>query len=181
MEKSEKVANKLAQHGINAHIDESSPKMVSWINSGVEHWIFESDITENAESLAWFQSSDNDDHLLVVCKDDIEFRWVPKTYNPAFGCTCIYIDWHKNNVVFVYREKHDIYICTTDGTNITHRNFHGENIYIGDELIAYSGYKDTQSENVNILALPELNHLECVSTNEAQERGINPIFYEDYM
>jgi len=61
-----KVIEKLRAEEVNAKVDGSDFKEIFWIKDDVRYFIYECDIAIANDSLAWLQSSDGDDHLLVV-------------------------------------------------------------------------------------------------------------------
>ena len=176
----QRVVEKIQAKGFKTKIDETEPKEIYWAVNGVKYFIYEPNIAAHGTSLAWFQSSDNDDHLLVVCENGSEFEWIPETYNPAFGCDCIYIGWRNKHLVFIYLEKHDIYICVVSDSEVKHINFHGENLFVGDDKVTYSSFGDVRKDIVNLISLPNIDESSSIDFKEAEKRGIKPIFYQEY-
>lgn len=48
-------------------------------------------------------------------------NWVITSYNPYFDCFPCYFHWHKDSVVLIYSEKHNIYgvVATREGIKAT--------------------------------------------------------------
>lgn len=174
-----KVVKALKADGIYAKVEGNDFKELYWLIDDIRHFIYESDISENGESLAWLQSSDEDDHLLVMYKSGLKFTWKPKTYNPVFGCECIYIGWREDLLLFIYLEKHDIYICTILEDKVNTCNFHGEDIFVGKSVVAYSSYKDRRDGVVKVILANDLNEIETTDIEQAEKRGIKPIYYQE--
>ncbi len=176
-----KVVEKLAEEGISSEVEGNDFNEVCWNLNGVKYYVCQSDIAEEGNYLAWLQSSEGDDHLLVVYENGEKFTWEPETYNPAFGCSCIYIGWRKGFLVLVYLEKHDIYICTISDGVVRSYNFHGEEIFIGEDVVSYSSYRDERNRKVKVISLTTLEKKEVIDVAEAKKRGIKPQCYQEYM
>ena len=94
---------------------------VSYTTSdGFENEVVGGAATEDQRRLAWVECRSKD----VGQYWDVEFRlkatvdgeptidWAVETYNPYFGCHVGYLAWWGEQVVMVYREKHDTIVCS---------------------------------------------------------------------
>ncbi|MFM9951862.1 MAG: hypothetical protein ACKV1O_28280 [Saprospiraceae bacterium] len=142
--------------------------------NGDECSIYEENIAIETDKIAWFQSSKRDNHLLKIYECGIEFVWIPFTYNPVFGCRCLLIEWYKNHLLFIYQEKHDIYICTVINKTVKHFNFHGEEIERKGDIISYETYTNKLPDKVRLVKIPELVELEPINKSEAEKIGLLP-------
>lgn len=101
--------------------------------------------------------------------------WIVETYNPFFGCRVGYMAWHDDQIVVVYREKHDTYACSlgVDGSI--------ERIEITDQWLATPEgivYRSETPDFVDGLGFPDLRKLPAMTAAEAQAAGILPPEYE---
>jgi hypothetical protein len=143
--------------------------------NGDECSIFEDNIATDNFRVAWFQSSQRDNHILRVYENSNEFTWTPITYNPVFGCNCILLEWYKNHLIFIYQEKHDIYICSIKDFVVKHFNFHGEEIERKNDIISYDTYMNKLNDKVRLIKIPELEELEAIDKVEAEKEGLLPM------
>ena len=148
--------------------------------NGDEYEIYEPDIAISKNGTAWFQTSRGDDHKLIVYCDSNRFEWVPHTYNPVFGCECIYLGWRDKFLLYIYLEKHDIYICTIQNKEVKHIHFNGEHLFVGEDFVTYGSFSFERKGKVSLVRLPELDVVEKISLDEAQQQEIVPIYYQDY-
>ncbi|MCS3800786.1 hypothetical protein [Niastella sp. OAS944] len=180
MEKLHIVLEKLRSENYNASIKteilcEKEWYQITWKDeSGDECFISQDDIAIEGDKIAWFQSSKHDRHLLKVYENDISYSWVPETYNPIFGCICLLLEWYKDHLIFIYQEKHCIYICSYRDNRINHFHFHGEDIERKGNLISYENYMGRLTDKVRLIQLPELIELEPISKTEADKLGLIP-------
>jgi hypothetical protein len=65
-------------------------KIVWTDNYGDECSIIEDNIATDDFRIAWFQSSQTDNHILRVHENSDEFTWSPITYNPVLGVIVYY-------------------------------------------------------------------------------------------
>lgn len=148
---------------------------ITWKDeSGDECHIYQDDIAIEDGKIAWFQSSKNDRHLVKVYENDIFYSWEPVTYNPIFGCLCLLLEWYKDHLIFIYQEKHCIYICSIKDNNVNHFHFYGEDIERKGNLISYENYMDRLTDKVRLIQLPELIELEPIPVTEAEKLGLIP-------
>ncbi|MFB6454971.1 hypothetical protein ACE38W_06840 [Chitinophaga sp. Hz27] len=180
MDKLNLVVQKLQQENYDPIIKSDSPeesawKIITWTDEkGDECRIFEEDIAIKDGSLAWFQSSKHDNFLVKIYENDSSFSWEAVTYNPFFGCYCILLEWYKDHLIFIYQEKHDIYICAIKNHHVNYFNYHGEDIERNGNVIAYDTYTGKNPEIVRLIQIPELIELAPITAAEAEERGLIP-------
>lgn len=145
---------------------------------GDECSIYEDNIAIEDNKIAWFQSSKRDNHLLKIYESGIEFAWTPLTHNPVFGCFCLLIEWYKKHLLFIYQEKHDIYICTVENETVKHFNFPGAEIGRKGDIISYENYMKILPNKVRLIKIPELVELEPIDKSEAEKVGLLPLGLE---
>jgi hypothetical protein len=180
MEKLQLVLEKLRLENYDAIIKteiihEKEWHQITWKDgSGDECRIYQDDIAVEEGRIAWFQSGKNDRHLVKVYENDIFYSWVPVTYNPIFGCFCLLLEWYKDHLMFIYQEKHCIYICSIRNNSVNHFHFSGEEIERKGNLISYENYMDRLTDKVRLIQIPELIELEPISKEEAEEKGLIP-------
>lgn len=162
---------------MNAHVViENGQSQVYWIQEHDRRFIHESNIAVDGERIAWFQSSWGNQHLLRVYEKENSqyFSWKPITQNPFFGCYCILIEWYKDHLIFIYQEKHGIYICAVRDNNVRHFKFHGEEIERKGDLISYETYMGKTPDSIKLIKIPELILQEPIGKEEAEKRGLVP-------
>ena len=140
-----------------------------------EYSIFSSDISIDNGKVAWFQTSKNDKHLLKVFENEKMFRWIPETYNPFFGCLCLLIEWYKSSLIFIYQEKHKIYISSIKNETINYFSFHGEKIERKGNLISYETYMNQIEGKVRLIQIPELLEIEPIDKAKAETLNLIPV------
>lgn len=151
-------------------------KQLLWKDAaGKEQCIDESDIAVQADKLAWFQTNKDDEHLLKVYENGHSFSWEPETYNPVFGCTCLLLEWYQDHLLFVYQEKHAIYICVVKDAEVRHFHFIGGNMQRKDDLISFETYMDKIPGKVRVIRIPELVEEEPIDMAEAERLGLVPV------
>jgi hypothetical protein len=148
---------------------------INWVDESKDECsIYQDNISIENNRLTWFQSSKSDHHLLTVYENNDVFTWIPKTYNPIFGCYCLLLEWYKNHVIFIYQEKHGIYICSISNKNVKHFYFHGEEIERKGDLISYETYTNKQPNKIRLIKIPELTEPEPIDRTEAEKLGLVP-------
>jgi len=75
--------------------------------------------------------------------------------------------------MFIYKEKHDIYICSIKDGNVKYFNFNGEEIERKGDLISYETYTN-RSDKVKLIKIPDLIELNPIDKAEAARLGIIP-------
>ena len=176
MDKINLVIEKLKKDNINPEIEFGKySKSIVWTDeSSSEFNIYEDDISVENNKIAWFQSNHWDNHLLKVYETDTVFNWIPKTYNPVCGCHALLLEWFKEHLIFVYQEKHDIYICSIKNGSINSFNFSGVEIERKGEVFSYETYINTSIDKVRLIKIPELIHLEPIDKKEAEKLDLIP-------
>jgi hypothetical protein len=180
MEKLQLVLERLRLENYNAVIEteiihEKEWHQITWKDeSGDECHIYQDDIAIEEGKIAWFQSSKRDKHLVKVYENNVSYSWVPETYNPIFGCFCLLLEWYKDHLIFIYQEKHCIYICSIKDNNVNHFHFHGEDIERKGDLISYENYMGGLADKVRLIQIPELIELEPISKEEAEKKRLIP-------
>lgn len=157
------------------YLSDGTPFSLIWTDeSGDECSIYDSNIAIHEEQIAWFQTSKRDHHLLTIHDGTTEFTWEPITHNPVFGCYCLLVEWYKEHVIFIYQEKHEIYICAVKDGEVRHFKFHGEEIERKGDLIAYETYMGKIPGKVRLVRIPELTEPEPIDRAEAEKLGLIP-------
>jgi hypothetical protein len=172
----ERVIEKLNQEQIFPVIEEKGFEIIKWPSKRFNDQISfnETNIAYQEDRLAWFESHHWSHHLLRIFEQDTYFDWIPKTYNPVFGCYCLLIEWYKDHLLFIYQEKHCIYICSLIQQSVKSFYFGGENIGRKGNLIAYEEYGRKDFEDVKLIQIPELIHLKPIFRQEAKRLGLIP-------
>lgn len=173
------VIRQLQQEGLQPAIHttegEFTWKQLHWTDgAGKEQSIDEDAIAVDADRLAWFQTNDDDEHLLKVYENGRAFSWEPETDNPVFGCSCLLLEWYREHVLFVYQEKHAIYICTVKDAQVRHFHFIGGSMQRKDDLISFETYMHKLPGKVRLIRIPELVEQEPLELTEAERRGLVP-------
>lgn len=168
MHDSDKVLKRLEDQSITPVVDQYA---ISWKDDWDEYYIQLGNIASHGKNLAWFQSSERDQHLLRIFYDGGSFNWQPITYNPYFGCNCYLLEWMDEHLLFIYKEKHDTYICVIKGKDVRTFNFHGYELSrAGNTILFY----EAPDESVKRVQLPELVELAPISREQASREGILP-------
>ena len=148
--------------------------MLKWNNGNDECEVFEEDIAIQGENIAWFQTNEYDYHLLRVIQKNEKFEWIPKTYNPVFGCNCLLIEWYKGHLLFIYQEKHDIYVCSIKNSKVATFCVKGDELARQRDFLAYETFQNRLKNHIRLIELPSLKELEPITKEEAQDRGLFP-------
>lgn len=157
-------------------INDTKWSQIIWMDdSGDECRIHQDDISIEGDKIAWFQSSKRDNYLITVYENDFSYSWTPKTYNPFFGCFCLLLEWYQDHLIFIYQEKHGIYICSIKDRGINDFYFHGEEIERKNNLVSYNTYMNNPADTVRLIQIPELIELEPISKTEAEKNGLLPL------
>lgn len=180
MENLQIVLKKLQEENCDAAIvtkegSEGPYYEIRWkTKSGDEFHIFDNDIAIEEGRIAWFQSNSRDNHLLKTYENNIPFSWEPRTYNPVFGCYCLLLEWYRDHLIFIYQEKHGMYVSAVKDKNVNHFYIRGDEIERKDNLISYPTYESKRDGKVLLIQIPELIELEPISISEAEEKGLVP-------
>ncbi|WP_343305435.1 hypothetical protein AAHN97_28350 [Chitinophaga niabensis] len=169
----ERIIKALEQEELHPEVKED--KSIKWQNKhGNQCRIFEQDMTVEEERLAWFESDGWAHHLLRVMENGEFFNWTPETYNPVFGCFCLLLEWYNDHLIFIYQEKHKIYICSIHNQQVKHFSFSGEEIERKGNLISFAAHGDLLKNKVSIIQIPELILQEPISETTAEQMGLLP-------
>lgn len=144
------------------------------------HEINFDNVSISEHKIAWFQTSFNDKHRLRIFDRNFNFDWEPETHNPVFGCTCFFIEWLNENLIFIYKEKHQTYICSIKNRDVRYVHFHGEQFEKEDDII-YLGEYGSNRDYVRRIKIPDLNELEPVLLSDLKKRGLEPKDGYDYI
>jgi hypothetical protein len=180
MKKLEAVIQKLKLENFDPKIKTETlngkeSRQIVWTgDSNDDYYIFEIDIVVEGGKIAWFQSSKKNRFLLKMYDGDSLFSWTPETYNPIFGCLCILLEWYKGALIFIYQEKHDIYICSITGGHVKYFNFHGAEIERKGDLISYETFTNQLKDKVRLIRIPDLAELEPIDKKDAEKLGLLP-------
>jgi len=141
-----------------------------------EQEIFVDNIATHENRIAWLQSSSSDNHLLKVFESGRNFNWIPKTYNSSWNCDCHLLEWFNDHLIFIYKEKHDIYICAINDDNVRYFNYHGEAIERNKEIIYFKEYGKDCDDTIDVrrIKIPELIELDPVSVESLKEMNLVP-------
>ena len=153
---------------------ENSWDLLKWNINDDECFVFEGDIALDNNNIAWFQTSERDNHLLRVIQNNEKFEWTPKTYNPIFGCDCIHIEWNNEHVLFIYQEKHDLYVCSIKNSEIKTFCVEGAELERKGNTLAYETFQNRLENHVRLIELPSLKELEPITKEEAKKRELYP-------
>ncbi len=182
----------LKSEGLKPRIDHETFKnsawqLLKWNSSQDEYHIYEADVAIEGNNIAWFQSSDQDNYLLRIVQPEKEqprkeparkqvrkFSWAPKTSNPVFGCHCLLLEWLEDHLIFIYQEKHGIYICSIKDALI--RDFYvlGEKLKRKGCKIAFETYQHHPENRIRLLEIPSLIVLDPITVEEANRLDLVP-------
>jgi len=128
---------------------------------------------------SWIESKAKDSNgtvditfTLYLCENmKIVHSWNVETYNPYFGCDVSYMQWWGNEVITIYREKHDTYIASIGLSG--NEKFHAieDDWLFSDDKIYYVGYQETK---VSIRQIPSLHEIDGISIDQAKQQGVLP-------
>lgn len=174
------VEEKLAAEHIASRVDGS--RLLFFLDQK-ENYINEDNIAVAENKLAWFQTSNADNHLLRIFENGKNFNWIPITYNQSWNCDCFLLEWFRDHLIFIYKEKHETYICAIRDEEVRHFHFHGEALERKGDTIYYEEY--TSDKNfVKRLRLPELEELSPVTAESLRADNLLPksdVFFGGYL
>ena len=97
--------------------------------------------------------------------------WEPYTYNPYFGCETRFMEWYGDTVLFIYREKHSVYIARF-GFDAPARYHRAEDYWVLDgRVFTCIGYRKREVRRISV---PGLEELPPLSLAEARARDLLP-------
>jgi hypothetical protein len=166
------IKEKLRSENIDAFFEEKW--RIAWRDShNEEHYISDSHVAYSENRLAWFQSDLHSQHLLRVFENKGSFKWEPITYNPVSGCDCLLIKWYSGHLIFIYKEKHDTYICSVKNDEVKTFNFHGDQIIKRGNLALFKSY-GPDTGLIQRFDLSTFSSLEPISSEQAKLEDIYP-------
>lgn len=102
------------------------------------------------------------------------WEWEPEMYNPAFGCWCLELHWLERQLVFMYKEKHDIYIAVVDNGQVKCHSFYGEKYKLTPNKLIYQTYSQSNRDLVTWLDVPSLEQVEEIEWRGARQLNLEP-------
>ncbi|MFK7798839.1 MAG: hypothetical protein AB8E82_15415 [Aureispira sp.] len=147
---------------------------INWKKHGQHFYVYSVDVVYHKGRLAWFQSSEADIYRLCVLDEGKKWEWEPEMYNPFFGCRCLELCWIGAYLMFVYQEKHDIYIAAVLDGQVKYHNFHGDRFKLTGNKFAYQTYNQHNRALVSLLEIPSLRPLETIELGIAKRLGLEP-------
>ncbi len=167
----------LTEKGYDLHLEskeETDFVEIKWKNNGDEHYVYSVDIVYHKGRLAWFQASKNHHYRLCVVDRDNLWEWEPVLYNPFFGCLSMALRWIEEQLMFVYRDKHDIYIAAVQDGKVKYHKFHGEKFKLTENHFTYQTYSQSGKDLVSMLEIPSLKQLGSIELRAARQLGLEP-------
>lgn len=174
------IIDKLEEENINAEIGEFE---ITYKTENDKHFIGKDNIEFDSNKLAWFQSSTNEKHLLRVFENEKNFNWITKTHNQSWDCDCHLLEWFKGYLIFIYKEKHDTYICSIKDGIVKTFNFHGEALERQKEIIFFKEYGEDCNDAIDVrrIKIPELEVLSRVTVESLRELKLVPQSQDIYL
>lgn len=142
--------------------------------SSDEYTIHHADIAYADNRLAWFQTDNDYRHLLRVFENGESFDWEPITYNPVFGCDCLLLKWYPGHLIFIYIEKHEIYICCVKNKEVKTSSFHGDQISKRGDTIYYKNF-GPDNGFIERFDLAGFTRMEPITSSQATLEKIYPV------
>lgn len=160
------VLDKLSSEGINATYEKY--RIVWHDEFNHELYIYENNIDYSNGKLAWLQSRNEEDFLLRVFESGESFDWVPVTYNYSGPCDCHLLEFYDDYLIFIYHEKHNVYICIIEDRSVGYFNFHGEEIKRKNDMFFFREY-GSLNDPIRRIKVPDLLELEPITRKEAEK------------
>jgi hypothetical protein len=113
-------------------------------------------------------------HIHLRVSGHPDRSWPIKSYNPYFGCDVGLFTWLEETVLFIYREKHDTYVCVFGPTKLPIFKKIQDDWVISERTIGFWGYRESR---VSLLTVPDLVALDPITEQEAQSRALLPPKY----
>lgn len=108
--------------------------------------------------------------LFVPDSEGIIRRHELPSYNQFFGCRVQHFAWHGDQIVCIYREKHDTYALTVGANN------EARHVAISDKWLVEGDilYLPCEDDHFFVrIQLPSLTSLRWLPREEAEQRGLN--------
>ena len=168
--KIDKVTDLYAQNNKVAYYKEGSIVIDSDRKYPIE--IDRDHIALNEDKLAWFEEEHYSNYyMLHIYEGEKKLEWEPISHNLSFGCDAYLLKWINKKLLFIYKEKHDIYICIFDNMELTEVHFHGDELFYDGEKVYVKDYHGN-GPFVRVIKIPEMRQLSDVSYEELKERGV---------
>ena len=148
---------------------------IKWKKNADCHYVYSTDIVYHKGRLAWFQSSEANNYQLCILENENLWQWEPILYNSFFGCLCLELCWIKEDLIFLYKEKHDVYITVVNKGQVRYHNFNGEKFKLATNRLAYQTYGQASRDLVSVLEIPSLKPLETIELRAARQLGLEPM------
>ncbi|MBN1873302.1 MAG: hypothetical protein JXA33_03660 [Anaerolineae bacterium] len=175
----EKLA-KIIDHPVTLHrISALERDVISWQDDHLIE-IEEHEVAVSGEKMAWLERHypssashiEIDFKIKALSGQNIIIDWDVFCYNPAFGCFVHLLRWFEDILVFIYREKHDIYACNFTDKGLVKKVCVSHEISILQDELIYRHW--SEPAQVHILSLPNLSLLKTLPYEEVLSEGIKP-------
>lgn len=80
---------------ITAKVIDEQKRRVAWVE-----WRYKEGVGEREYHNYYLKARDESGKLI---------KWEIETYNPYFGCDTEFLEWMDDDLIFIYREKHDTF------------------------------------------------------------------------
>lgn len=147
---------------------------IKWKKDQLHHYVYSTDVVYHKGRLAWFQSSEEDVYHLCLLEKNQLWKWEPEMYNPVFGCLCLELYWMGEQLIFMYQEKHDIYIAIVHKGQVKHHNFHGQSYKLTPDKLVYQTHSQRIRKLVSWIDIPNLEKVEEVEWRIAKQLDLAP-------
>jgi hypothetical protein len=137
-----------------------------------KHWFAWKEYRERVKSSGWIECN----YYLHIVADGVEtLNWPVKTYNPVFGCSAHYFQWHEDRLAMGYLENHDNYGVSCSLSSVERLvklcPLGGEGAIRDNILYVYFPYI-TEGEPLRRYSLPDFVELDGMTVESALENGI---------
>lgn len=135
-------------------------------------WITWIDYNEKTDPTAgWIDCA----YYLRVKADDKQIlEWNVETYNPFFGAITCYVDWHGDQIVYVYLEKHRLYGVTLTLAGDIYKvelGRVGSEFRIDDDVLSLMQVENYQGL-IKQFRIPSWQELPSLTEDVARKQGI---------
>jgi hypothetical protein len=83
------------------------------------------------------------------------------------------LEWINDHLLFIYKEKHDTYICSVKESEVKIFHFHGNKLSRQGNVILFEEYGQEQ-ESIRRIQLPDIEEMEPLARSEAEKEGLLP-------
>jgi hypothetical protein len=162
-------------HQVQLLVDENTNLVeIKWKKQALEYYVYSTDIVYHKGRLAWFQASAQNSYRLCIKYKEDFWEWKPELYNPVFGCLCMALQWVQDHLIFVYQEKHDIYIVSVKDKKLKLNHFNGAKFKLTATHFTYQTYQQESRDLVGVLEIPSLKPLEEIELRAAKQLDLVP-------